>query len=35
MASDRRYYDDSYTTRFTGEVVATGEHAGVPRWNSR
>ena len=30
MASDRRYYDDSYTTRFTGEVVATGEHAGRP-----
>ena len=30
MASDRRYYDDSYTTRFAGEVVATGEHAGRP-----
>ncbi|HXS82235.1 MAG TPA: alanyl-tRNA editing protein [Methylomirabilota bacterium] len=30
MASDRRYYDDSYTTRFTGEVAAVGEHAGKP-----
>ena len=31
MASDRRYYDDSYTTRFAGEVVATGEHAEIGR----
>lgn len=30
MASDRRYYDDAYTTSFTGEVVAVGEHAGRP-----
>ncbi len=30
MASDRRYYDDSYTTRFEGRVAATGTHAGRP-----
>jgi alanyl-tRNA synthetase len=30
MATDRRYYDDSYTTSFTGEVMAVGEHAGQP-----
>jgi alanyl-tRNA synthetase len=30
MASERRYYDDSYTTRFAGRVTALGEHAGRP-----
>lgn len=30
MASDRRYYDDSYTTRFESRVVTTGTHAGRP-----
>jgi len=30
MSSERRYYDDSYTTRFEGQVVALGEHAGKP-----
>jgi alanyl-tRNA synthetase len=30
MPSERRYYDDSYTTRFSGEVVAVGEHSGKP-----
>ena len=30
MASERRYYDDSYTTRFAGNVAAIGEHAGRP-----
>jgi len=30
MGSDRRYYDDSYTTRFEGEVVATATHAERP-----
>ena len=30
MASDRRYYDDAYTTTFAGEVVATGTHADRP-----
>jgi len=30
MGSERRYYDDSYTTRFGGEVIAVGEHAGKP-----
>ena len=30
MSSERRYYDDGYTTRFEGEVVALGEHAGKP-----
>ena len=30
MSSDRRYYDDAYTTRFDAEVVARGEHAGRP-----
>jgi len=28
MASERRYYDDSYTTEFTARVAATGSHAG-------
>ena len=30
MPSERRYYDDSYTTRFTGEVTAVGSHDGKP-----
>ena len=30
MASQRRYYDDSYTARFSGDVTAVGEHAGRP-----
>ena len=30
MATERRYYDDSYTTRFSGDVTAVGEHAGRP-----
>jgi alanyl-tRNA synthetase len=30
VASERRYYDDSYTTRFTGEVAAVGTHDGKP-----
>jgi alanyl-tRNA synthetase len=30
MASERRYYDDSYTTRFNGEVSAVGTHEGRP-----
>jgi alanyl-tRNA synthetase len=30
MGSERRYYDDSYTTRFRGEVIALAEHAGKP-----
>ena len=30
MGSERRYWDDSYTTRFGGEVIAVGEHAGKP-----
>jgi alanyl-tRNA synthetase len=30
MGSERRYYDDCYTTRFEGEVVAVGEHGGKP-----
>jgi alanyl-tRNA synthetase len=30
MASERLYYDDSYTARFTGEVAAVGTHAGKP-----
>jgi len=28
MASDRRYYDDSYTTAFDARVAGTGEHKG-------
>ena len=28
MASDRRYYDDSYTTAFEARVAGTGEHKG-------
>ncbi len=30
MSSERRYYDDSYTTRFRGDVTARGEFAGRP-----
>ncbi len=30
MASDRRYYDDSYTHQFSGDVVQVGEHRGQP-----
>jgi alanyl-tRNA synthetase len=30
MASERRYYDDSYTARFAGAVSGVGEHAGRP-----
>ncbi len=30
MASERRYYDDSYTCRFSGDVTGVGEHAGRP-----
>ncbi len=30
MASQRLYYDDSYTTRFRARVAAVGEHAGRP-----
>ena len=30
MGSERRYYDDSYTTRFAGQVSAVGEHGGKP-----
>ena len=30
MASERRYYDDSYTTRFSGDITDVGEHAGRP-----
>ncbi|MEQ1834000.1 MAG: hypothetical protein ABL977_13170 [Candidatus Eisenbacteria bacterium] len=30
MASERRYYDDSYTTRFTGDITDVGVHAGRP-----
>src|SRR5437867_11178648 len=30
MTSERRYYDDSYTARFTGDVTARGEYAGRP-----
>ena len=29
MPSERRYYDDSYTTRFSGEVLASST-AGFP-----
>ncbi len=30
MASDRRYYDDSYTTLFKGDITDVGAHAGRP-----
>ncbi|HTR97776.1 MAG TPA: alanyl-tRNA editing protein [Candidatus Acidoferrales bacterium] len=30
VASERRYYDDAYTTAFPGRVAAVGEHAGRP-----
>jgi len=30
MPTDRRYYDDAYTSWFTGDVVSLGEHAGRP-----
>jgi len=30
VGSERRYYDDSYTTRFAGQVSAVGEHGGKP-----
>jgi alanyl-tRNA synthetase len=30
MASERLYYDDSYTTRFTARIAARGEHQGRP-----
>jgi alanyl-tRNA synthetase len=30
MASQRLYYDDSYTTRFSARVAAAGEHGGRP-----
>lgn len=30
MASERRYYDDSYTTRFEGDILDVGAHAGRP-----
>jgi alanyl-tRNA synthetase len=30
VASQRLYYDDSYTTRFTARVAAEGEHSGRP-----
>ncbi len=30
MASERRYYDDTYTTRFEAEVAAAGEWGGRP-----
>ena len=30
MASERRYYDDSYTTRFQGDITDVGVHAGRP-----
>ena len=30
MASERRYYDDSYTARFSGQVTDQGEFAGRP-----
>lgn len=30
MATDRRYYDDSYTTRFSGDIVDVGVYAGKP-----
>lgn len=30
MSSERRYYDDSYTTRFSGDVTDVGVHSGRP-----
>jgi alanyl-tRNA synthetase len=30
MTSERLYYDDSYTMRFTARVAAVGEHGGKP-----
>jgi alanyl-tRNA synthetase len=30
MASERLYYDDSYTTAFEARIAARGEHAGRP-----
>jgi alanyl-tRNA synthetase len=30
MASERLYYDDSYTTRFEGAIATPGRHAGRP-----
>ena len=30
MPSERLYYDDAYTTRFTARIVATGESRGRP-----
>jgi alanyl-tRNA synthetase len=30
MASERLYYDDSYTTRFEGAIVSSSRHAGRP-----
>jgi alanyl-tRNA synthetase len=30
VASERLYYDDSYTTRFAARVTALGEHGGRP-----
>ncbi len=30
MASERRYYDDSYTTSFSGDVADVGVHRGRP-----
>src|SRR5689334_25413673 len=30
MRSDRRYYDDSYTHRFPGEVIDVGVYHGQP-----
>ena len=30
MASERLYYDDSYTTRFDAVIVSRGEHRGRP-----
>jgi alanyl-tRNA synthetase len=30
MTSERLYYDDSYTVRFTARVAAVGEHKGRP-----
>jgi len=30
MSSERHYYDDAYTTRFTARLAAIGEHRGRP-----
>jgi alanyl-tRNA synthetase len=30
VASERKYYDDSYTRRFTARVIEAGAHAGRP-----